>query len=62
MDPATIALILGYGLKYGPEVATMIIGLFKKTTVTVDDVEALFAQIKPYAAYGIPDKAPTISA
>lgn len=53
MDIAT--QILMFGLRYGPEAATAIIALIKKKDITLDDVDAVFANVKPYSAYGIPD-------
>jgi hypothetical protein len=58
MTPAMIQLLLGVLIQYGPGAVSGIVALYKKATsgtpVTVDEVEALFAQIKPYEAYNIP--------
>lgn len=55
MTPAVIALILQYGIQYGPGIAQEVIALFKKQDATIADVEALFAKIKPYDQYNIPN-------
>lgn len=54
-----IMLIGQLALKFGPQLALGFAKLFEKKTVTVEDVEAAFAQLKPYSAYGIPDKIDT---
>jgi hypothetical protein len=54
------ALILA-SLKYGPGFVTDVIALFKQKEITIDQVESLFANVKPYEAYGIPDKVPVFS-
>ena len=46
-------------VKYGPEAVQAIINLLKKSNPTVADVETLFAGLKPYSYYGIPDVVPT---
>jgi hypothetical protein len=61
MDPATLSLILSLAVKYGPEFVLEVIALFKKKELTIDDVEALFKNVKPYSAYGIPDVVPTVA-
>ena len=59
MDPVTITALIGLAAKYLPETIQGIISLYEsKTQPTVADVRAAFAQLKPYEAYGIPDKAP----
>ena len=44
-------------VKYGPDVVLAIIDQIKKldgkTIVTVADIEAVFAPLKPYASYNI---------
>lgn len=55
--PALVAIVQ-LAAKYGPELIHGIIALFEKETVTVADVKAAFAPLKPYSAYGIPDKLP----
>jgi hypothetical protein len=51
-----VALLVEAGIKYGPDFVLSIIALLKKPDATIDDVEKLFATVKPYAAYGIPEK------
>lgn len=47
MDPATIALILQFALKYGPDLGLTIYSLFKQTTPITDaQWQALFTQMK----------------
>ncbi len=59
MSPALLEALVIAAVKYGPGFVSDIIGLFKqKTPPTIDEVEALFAKVKPYEAYGIPDVAP----
>lgn len=62
MGPEVISAIVILAAKYGPELVIQIIGLFKKETVTVADIEALFSTIKPYEELGIPDAVPTAAA
>jgi hypothetical protein len=51
------AAILQLILAYGPDAVTLVQGLVTKlesgATLTLADVEAEFALLKPYAAYGI---------
>ncbi len=53
MSAAALEAIIILAAKYGPEVVTGIIALFKKQTVTIDDVEKLFANVKPFEAYNV---------
>ena len=53
MSPALIEAIIVAGIKYGPAVAQAIIDLFKKETVSISDIETLFASIKKYEDFGI---------
>ena len=63
MSPALVMLLVQAGLTYGPQFITDIKTLLAKTDVTIADIEALFANVKPYAAYGIPDNSiPTTQA
>lgn len=55
MTPEIAFLILQYGLKYGPDVAIAISQLFQKKDIKHDDIVAVFSNLKPYEAYGIPD-------
>lgn len=57
MPPAIITLLIQAGLQYGPAFVSNIISIMKNPNATIDDVEKLFATVKPYSAYGIPDKA-----
>lgn len=58
MSPALIQLLIQAGIQYGPGFVTDVIAVLKKPDPTLADVEALFANVKPYAAYGIPDVVP----
>lgn len=58
MSPILLEALIVAGIKYGPDAVASIIALFKKETATLADVETLFATIKPYEAYGIPDQIP----
>ena len=55
MSPTLIALIIQYGLQYGVPAVTEIISTLRKPNATIDDVEALFAKLKTYAEYQIPN-------
>lgn len=57
MPETLIPLLIQFGLQYGPEAVTSIIALIKNQGATLQDVENAFANLKPYAAYGIPDAA-----
>lgn len=59
MSIAAIEALVVLAAKYEPEAISGIIQLFTKANVTVADVEAAFAVLKPYSAYNIPDVAPT---
>ncbi len=50
---ALIPLFLEATIHYGPEFVSSVIALMKKETVTLDEVEALFANVKPYTSYHI---------
>jgi hypothetical protein len=54
MTPSLITLLVTAGLQYGPEFVTSIISILKNPNATVADVEAAFANLKPYSAYNIP--------
>jgi hypothetical protein len=56
-NPA-VGLAISLGIQYGPEFVTKLISILKNKEATLDDVEKLFADVKPYSAYGIPDKLP----
>ena len=53
-----VAFLIQEALQYGPEFVTGIINALKRKDVTVAEIETLFAGVKPYSAYGIPDVAP----
>ncbi len=60
MSPAAIEAIIILAAKYGPELVMGLIGIFKKADPTLADIEALFANVKPYSAYQIgPQPTPT---
>lgn len=61
MSPALIEAIVIGAVKYGPQFAQEVIALFKKETVTVDEVEALFAKVKRFEDYGVQVTAPDLS-
>ena len=50
-----IGFLIQAGVTYGPEAVTAIIGLFKNSNATIADVENVFANLKPYSAYNIPN-------
>lgn len=54
MSPAAIEALIILAAKYGPQFVSSVIALFKKEQITVAEVEQLFANVKPYEAYGIP--------
>lgn len=58
MSPALAQLLIQAGLQYGPEFVQSIIALLKKPDPTIADIEALFADVKPYSFFNIPDVAP----
>ncbi len=53
MSAAAIEAIIILAAKYGPEFITGLIALFKKHDVTIDEIEQLFANVKPLSSYGI---------
>lgn len=59
MNPL-IALLVQAGLQYGPEFVTKIIAILRNPNSTVQDVENVFANLKPYEAYNIPDVVPVV--
>ena len=56
-----ILTILQALMKYGPEAYKSIVTLLTKSNPTVADVDVLFAGLKPYAAYNIPDLVPGLT-
>lgn len=61
MSPAAIEAIIILVAKYGPSVIESIKGLFNKEAVTIDDVQAAFADLKEYDAFNIPNAPVTTS-
>lgn len=57
---ATVQAIILLAAKYGPTLVNGIIALLKKKDVTLDDLDAAFAPLVAYEAFGIPDKVPTV--
>jgi hypothetical protein len=55
MNPTLVALLVQYGLQYGIPAAMEIIAVLRNSNATISDVEALFAKIKTYEQYNIPD-------
>lgn len=53
MSAAAIEALIILLAKYGPPAVEAAIALLKKPDPTIADVEATFALIKPYDAYGI---------
>lgn len=53
MTPAMIITLISLADKYGIPFVQRIVALMKQKEVTVDDVEALFANVKPFEAYDI---------
>lgn len=49
MDPATIAIIVQFAIKYGPDAAEALVALFHKTTPpTQEEWTALFAKAREH--------------
>lgn len=59
MSAALIQALIIAGIQYGPQFVTDIKNLLNKQDATIADVEALFANVKLYSEFGIPDVAPT---
>jgi len=55
MNPALIGVILQFAVQYGIPAAQEAIALLKKPDATLADVEALFAKVKTYEQYNIPN-------
>lgn len=49
---------LSYAAKYGPELVVAVLDALKKKGITVAEVETIFADVKPYEAFGINPNAP----
>lgn len=54
-NPA-VGFLVSVGIQYGPDFVAALIKLLKNKDATIDDVEKLFADVKPYSAFGIPEK------
>lgn len=59
MSAALLQALIVAGIQYGPQIVTDIKNLLSKKDATIADVEAVFANLKPYSAFNIPDIAPT---
>lgn len=46
MSPAAVEVIAGLILKYGPDVAQAVVNLFRQTTVSAADWDAIFALVR----------------
>lgn len=57
MPPALIILLVQAGLTYGPQFVAQITTILNNPNATVADVQAAFAGLKPYSAYGINEPA-----
>ena len=55
---AALPAILSLVAQYGPTILPAIENLFKKENVTVADIQAAFAGLQPYSAFGIPATPP----
>ena len=51
-------LILTLVAQYGPDIIPAVKAVLNKKDATVDDVETIFAGLKPYDAFGIPEHPP----
>lgn len=61
LTPQLLQALVLAGLTYGPQIVTDVKNLFSKKDATFDDVETVFANLKPYSAFGIPDVAPVVN-
>lgn len=59
---AIAPLLIQFALQYGIPAAEDIIAALKKPDATIADVEALFAKIKSYDQYNIPNLPTTVPA
>lgn len=59
MSAAAIEALVVLAVQYGVPFVQNIIATMKKQNVTLDELDALFNSVKPYEAYGIPDKVPS---
>ncbi len=58
MNAALLATIVQASITYGIPFAQNLIALFKKQEISISDVETLFANVKRYEDYNIPDVVP----
>lgn len=58
MSPALIEALIVLAAKYGPGVITGIKAALTKKDVTIEDIEALFANVHPYEYFNIPATVP----
>lgn len=58
MSPALLEALIIAGIQYGPQLVTDIKNLLSKKDATIDDVEVLFSNLKPYSYFNIPDFVP----
>ena len=59
MTPAQIFIVLQLVTQYGPDIVSAVKSILNKKDATIDDVEAIFAGLKPYESFGIPGVVPT---
>jgi len=52
------AFAITEALQYGPAFVKQVIAAFQAPNPTVADIEALFAGVKPYSTFNIPDTTP----
>jgi len=57
---ALLNIIVPLAAKYGPQLIADIVGAFKKAGYTVEQVDAIFSNLKPYDALGIDPNAPVV--
>lgn len=53
-----IGIVLPLVAKYGPQLIADIVSAFQKAGYTIEQVDAIFAQVKPYDQLGINPNAP----
>ncbi len=58
MTPAQIFIVLGLVQQYGPSIVSGIKSILSKKDATIEDVDAIFAGLKPYEDFGIPTTVP----
>ena len=51
MAPAVATLLIQSAIQYGPEIVIAVTQALQKPGVTVAEIEAIFAGVKPYAWY-----------